>query len=505
MGESLGEYTSPMRLRYKLLLVTEIVLLVAVLALLLPLRASMREQIVTDIQRELATIAANTALYIDADLHQQAVLDGAADSQPRRTLRAQLREAQQVNGLAPQHMYTLARDGGQARLAVTTDQRIAGEPYPASGAPMPPLLRKVFESASVETTDLYADDAGKWMSAYAPIISSAGEVVAVLEVHRSADDYFGRYHEVTMLTLVIGFIALAISSLLGWHVLQRAVLRPMRAIQTGMLALGRQDFVHRVNLATGDEFEELGRTLNQLAKQLNVAKVIQRSFFPEQLPVQAGYRLAAQWVPCDATGGDYCDAFRLDEKRFAVLVADVSGHGLGASLLMSACRSALRALSTAGLSPGQLMARLDALLTGDLTNGRFITMIFGIFEDDGTFTYSNAGHGPTMMLRGGQITALATHRPPLGVQIDLDEDPQSVVALEPGDRVFLASDGLAEAMNAEAAQFGTQRIAETVADASLDCQQVVDRLYEQLLAHCDGPSQTDDVTMLCVDRVRAMV
>jgi serine phosphatase RsbU (regulator of sigma subunit) len=87
-----------------------------------------------------------------------------------------------------------------------------------------------------------------------------------------------------------------------------------------------------VKLATNDELKDLGETLNGISKQLDVARLVQQRFFPRTLPAHPSYRLAAKSVPCDATGGDYYDAFTLEDGRIVVLVADVSGHGLGPSL-----------------------------------------------------------------------------------------------------------------------------------------------------------------------------
>ena len=111
--------------------------------------------------------------------------------------------------------------------------------------------------------------------------------------------------------------------------LQKIVIRPLSEIRDGMLALGRRDFAHRVRLHTNDELEALGDTLNNISKQLDVASMVQQGFFPRHLPTHPKYTIAATSVPCEATGGDYYDAFTLDDGRIAILVADVSGHGLG--------------------------------------------------------------------------------------------------------------------------------------------------------------------------------
>jgi serine phosphatase RsbU (regulator of sigma subunit) len=284
-------------------------------------------------------------------------------------------------------------------------------------------------------------------------------------------------------------------------VLDALVIKPMKKIRAGVTALGRQEFHHRVDLRTGDEFQDLGETLNGISEQLNAAQVIQESFFPKEMPHLTFCRVAGDSIPCDATGGDYFDAFELEDGRLAVLLADVSGHGLGPSLLMATCRSALRAMSRLDLSPAELVRRLNDLLLADLTDGRFITLVYGVLDADGRFTYANAGHGPALVVRGGTTEHLPSHRPPLGIDIDLDDEPQTTVTLAAGDRILFTSDGLSEAMDGTGSYYGLEPIERAAADAAATCDEIVERLKAELLAHCGGPSKSDDVTVVCVDRV----
>ena len=490
--------TRAMRLSTKLLLISELVLLVLAVALLVPVRQQMRNQVIEDMQRELRAIAATAALQIDGDLHVEVARTTDPEHAAFIRLRDQLDEVRLANGLTPDNIYTFYSAGpGQLRFGVMTQDPFIGDPYESR-----PHETQALREGEVTASELYTDEYGQWISAAAPIRSSTGEIVGLLEVNQHADRYFKRYHNVIMVNTIIALVALAISSLLGWYVLNKLIIRPVTEIHGGLQALGRHDFTHRVRVKTRDEFQELGDTLNSLFDQLNVAQSIQNAFFPEQLPMRPGYRIAAASEPCEATGGDYYDAFNIDEQRTAILVADVTGHGLGPSLIMASCRSALHALSSAGLEPGPLLQRLETQLASDLTQGRFITMIFGVLGPDGSFTYANAGHAPAMVVRRDTVQQLDSHRPPLGIQIDLDdEDLQSTVHLEPGDRILFASDGVNEAQDPANQQFGVNRIETIVRDRSLVCQQVVNRLQDDLSLHRAGRPASDDVTILCVDRV----
>ena len=491
----------------KLLIVLALVLLLAVLVILVPLRMQMRNQIVEDLQNQIRSIAQTAVLQIDGDLLRQVRAAGDERGPAFAALKSVLAQVRDVNQLDERHIYTFYRDPRDpqvVRFGVMTHARpFVGDPYP-----LKPEMLPVFEQAQVAQTELYEDEHGQWISAYAPVLDSSGSVVGLLEVDREASAYFARYRDVTRLTAATGLLTLAMGLMLGWLVLNRVVIQPMRAVHDGMQALRRSEFAHRVTLRTGDEFELLGETFNRLARELNAARSVQASFAPRQMPAGAGgWTIAAASEPCDATAGDYVDAFELPGGRIGVVVADVTGHGLAPALLMSACRSALRALAAVEPSPAKVIERLDAMISADLTEGRFITMIFGVLEADGRFTYCNAGHGPALYVsRGGgvRVSSLPPHRPPVGLNWETaDGEGESVLAIEPGERLLLASDGVTEAWSERDEQFGDERLAEMVADATVEADGLVRRVVGAVATHRGGRNQSDDITILCVDRTAA--
>lgn len=489
----------------KLLIVSELVLGVTIVLMLAAVLPQMRNQIIVDIQNRLMAIANTAALQLPGDVVRTIRVPADAETPAFRQLRATLAAIRDVNGLSEEHIYTFyvdPDDASMVRFGVMTHARpFVGDPYP-----LREMMRPVFAEGAGQVTDLYEDANGQWISAYAPIRDSAGEVVALLEVDERADKYFENYHVVRTLTAALGLAVLAVSSLAGWLVVNRLLLRPMRAVQDGMQALSRSEFAHRVALRTGDEFELLGETFNRLAKEMNAARSVQASFAPRDIPSAGGWSIAAASEPCDATAGDYVDAFGLPGGRIAVVVADVTGHGLGPALLMSACRSTLRALAGLDLSPAEVVDRLDAMLRDDLADGRFITLIFGILEPDGRLTYCNAGHGPTLLVRGDgplrRADALPPHRPPVGVgwETPEGEEAETSLWLSPGERLLLASDGVTEAWSEQGEQFGDDRLARLAVDETLAGREVVRRVGQALAHHRGRRPQSDDVTILCVDR-----
>lgn len=489
-------------LALKLLIVTELALLVAIVAMLLPVRWQMHAQAVADLQAELRSVATVAALQVPGD--KLRLVRGAADKTLPEflELRATLTKARDAAGLTQDNLYTLFRDSrGRIRFGVMTHEK----PFVGDELEFHEYMRPAFEQGLPCVSPLYADEFGQWISAYAPIFASDGSLAGVLEANRPAAAYFERYNRVQNITAAIALAALAIASLLGFYVVHRVVLSPMRQVRGGVLALARQDFSHRVSLASRDEFEDLGHLLNDLSRQLNAARAIADGFAPAALPTPPGWKIAAACVPCEATAGDYFDAFTLPNGTTAVLVADVTGHGLGPSLLMSACRSALRALATTGLPPADLLDRLDALLESDLTNGRFITLFYATLAPDGTLTYCNAGHAPALLLSASADTVapLDSHRPPLGIPFftpDPNEPRQTTLHLSPGDRLLLTSDGLPEAHSPTGEQLGTDPMLPILRDRTLTPEALLSALRALAEKHCQGPSKTDDITLLVAQR-----
>ncbi len=501
-----------MRLGTKLLIISELVLLILVVVILLPVRNEMRQQVIGDMQNELRAIAATAALQIDGDTHHRAVTSGDPESTEFQAIRDVLVDVRESNSpqeqpqlaLTAENIYTFYRsESGGLRFGVMTQDPFLGDPYDVL-----PHQAMSLASGMPYASELYTDEYGKWISAVAPIRNSADEIVGLLEINRHAEAYFARYDNVILLTSAIAVVGLVISSLLGYFVLRWLILRPVKQIHDGMEALGRHEFSHRVDINSQDEFQKLADTLNNLFGQLNIARSIQSNFVPKQLPQSDQYHLACRSDPCDATGGDYIDAFKIDEDRLAIIVADVTGHGLGPSLLMASCRSALKALASIGLEPGDLLQRLEEQLINDLHDGRFITMVYGILENDGTFTYANAGHGPAMVVSDQAVKQLGSHRPPLGILFDVPEGEPSPFAqrettinLTSGDRILFTSDGLSEAQDLGDEQFGTSRIAHIAGDSRITPDQVITSLHTAMVSHLNGREVNDDVTMLCVDRM----
>lgn len=249
--------------------------------------------------------------------------------------------------------------------------------------------------------------------------------------------------------------------------------------------------------------EELRRR-SQLDASLNVARDIQRGFMPIKLPEIAGYETATWWFPNEAVGGDYCDVVQLNDGRIALVIADVSGHGLGPSLLMASVRAALRALTLQHSAADVLLELLSRSLLADLQDGRFITMFLAEVDPrTHVVEYANAGHAPAIHFsaRRGRFASLESTGLPLGVLEEATYARAEPIAMEVGDLLILCTDGIVEAMNRDDEQFGQARLEQIVrANADQPVADIVRRVGETVEAHYVGESPADDLTILATRR-----
>jgi len=250
--------------------------------------------------------------------------------------------------------------------------------------------------------------------------------------------------------------------------------------------------------------EQLSRR-QEVEISLNVAREIQQGFMPHQLPRLPGYELASWWFPNEAVGGDYCDVLRLRDGRTAMVIADVSGHGLGPSLLMASVRAGLRALAMEHSAPEVLMALLGRSMAADLSDGRFITVVLAqIDPNEHTVEFANAGHAPALHYSAAsdEFHSLDATGLPLGVVEEPDFPPARAIHLAPGDLLVLCTDGIVEAFNAEDEQFGRHRLKAIIRQHADRCvDDLVREVGLQLEKHYVGDSPSDDLTILAARRL----
>jgi len=243
---------------------------------------------------------------------------------------------------------------------------------------------------------------------------------------------------------------------------------------------------------------ERERQRQRIEQELDIARNIQQALLPHGFRDFPHLTVSGVNFPCHAVGGDYFDVFPMSEDRTAIVIADVSGKGLGAALLTTMLQGALSGM-TLGAEPVSVFNHINAFLCDHAEVGRYATMFFGILGRDGLLEYLNAGHPSPLILRQGAVTDLFTQGSfPIGL---VPEAAYSAAraTLAPGDTLVLFSDGVTEAADANEQLFGVPRLCEVLAgqhDAPLDELQkrVVDAVEN---FSCDA-KQADDITLLLV-------
>jgi serine phosphatase RsbU (regulator of sigma subunit) len=247
---------------------------------------------------------------------------------------------------------------------------------------------------------------------------------------------------------------------------------------------------------------ETRRQMERLEHDMKTARTIQQSLLPASKPSVQGFDVAGWNLPADETGGDFYDWQVSPDGSLVVVLADVTGHGLGPAMLAAVCRAYARA--NLSIQDGLLAAmnRINTALSQDLTPGRFATLVAVVCTPGKPqVELLSAGQGPlfTYLLHEDRIESMGAQGLPLGILPMLNSDPSQFLELRPGDILLLVTDGLYEWENSHGDQFGPQRL-ETVVRGARDLapEGIIDALYKAVLEFSDGTKQQDDLTMVVI-------
>lgn len=237
---------------------------------------------------------------------------------------------------------------------------------------------------------------------------------------------------------------------------------------------------------------------------LDVGRQIQAGFLPKQLPTIPGYEIAAWWEPAEGVGGDYYDVLPLPDGRVGLVIADVSGHGIGPSLLMASVRAMLHVLARTESDPARILSLLSETIRGDFELGRFVTLLFAVLDPvKHELNWVNAGHGPSLLLdrKSGTCKMLETTALPLGFSDDHTFPSAGPLSLAPGDLLLLATDGAIELRDEQGEMFGRRRLEEVfLAHQHEPAGAVCDALKKAIQSVGDQSPPPDDVTLLVLER-----
>ena len=240
--------------------------------------------------------------------------------------------------------------------------------------------------------------------------------------------------------------------------------------------------------------------------ELRTIADIQKSLLPASTPRVPGLEVAVHYQTAKRAGGDYYDFFPLPENRLGILVADASGHGAPAAVLMAIAHSIAHSQREPSTRPASLLTHLNAHLTRRYTRqtGNFMTAFYAVFDPaGGTLTYSSAGHNPPRLLRaadGSRLPLNRAQRLPLGIKPD-EMYAEQVVPLHPGDQVVFFTDGVIEAVNMDGDVFGSSRLDAALAVPQVSAEALIQTVLRELASFTAGTPVADDHTVVVVRRM----
>lgn len=233
--------------------------------------------------------------------------------------------------------------------------------------------------------------------------------------------------------------------------------------------------------------------------ELEQAGEIQMHLLPRETPQIAGFQIACAWQPAKSVSGDYFDVFPVGENRLAVCIADVSGKGMAAALLMANLQASVKAFALEKPSPGVMCARLNAALSNNIAPGRFVTLFYGVLDaKTRMLQYENAGHClPLLVHADASVDFPAAYSGVLGLFSHWTYSDREQ-PLRTGDTLLLLTDGVLEAADENEEEFGYQRLIQSViASRDQGAHGIRERVLADVTAFCAGHFQ-DDASLIVV-------
>ncbi|MDD5598294.1 MAG: SpoIIE family protein phosphatase [Victivallaceae bacterium] len=324
-----------------------------------------------------------------------------------------------------------------------------------------------------------------------------------------------------LLLLAIGHVILF--SFIFWAIaalVEHKVIKGIKRICASLDKITAGDLHARVDVHSSPEFVQLSNGINSTVNalreaideagrryenELKLAAAIQSSALPHAdslKPYPDGIELYAAMTAAREVGGDFYDFFWIDDKHFAFLIADVSEKGIPAALFMMSAKTWIKSLAKSRLEPAAVFTEANRMLCFDNDTGMFVTVFFGILElDSGKLTCINAGHNPPLLRRaGGNYEFLRIEPDFILGTLPEAEYRQTELTLAAGDRLFLYTDGVTEAINAAEEEFGSKRLLAALKQFGSDVPgKLAKHIHEQLEKFSGGCPQYDDITMLILD------
>lgn len=397
------------------------------------------------------------------------------------------------------------------------------------------IAQSMLDKPETATVQFIANDTelyGYVLTAFTPVFDSAGRAVSVLALDLSMDTIKATMRDYLLAVAAGTLLMLGIFLWVFIYFLNRFVIRPIQA-----LSASARDFVAQsseadddptqlnyaaVPVNTRDEIETLSDSLSdmtsglkryminlkavtgekeRISAELNVAREIQASMLPQVFPKVPEYEIRAAMIPAKEVGGDFYDFFSIDSDHLCVVIADVSGKGVPAALFMAIAKALIKQNVLSGKTPAEVFIQTNDQLCEGNGNSLFVTAWMGVLElSTGQFTYVNAGHNPPLYKpASGEFNFLRC--PPGLVLAGMEgiQYKQYTLRFNPGDVLYLYTDGVTEATNAANQLYGDDRLLQIAQQQPVaDLESLLATIQHDLDHFVQEAPQADDITMLAL-------
>lgn len=328
-----------------------------------------------------------------------------------------------------------------------------------------------------------------------------------------------------LITVAVLFLILEVFALFFGIRITEGIVTAVHGLDRGTKRLAAGDLDTVITMPNGDELGDLAASFNEMTKairkgredalanerltrELETARAIQERLLPRQEPQLTGFEVTGASIPSREIGGDYFDFLLQDDGRIGVAIGDVSGKGMPAALLMSNLQASLQGQVIHPSTVAEVVTRVNELLVKSTDPHMFATFFYGLLDTvSGTFTSTNAGHNPPLVLRNsGDVQLLKTGGLLIGM-IGGVTYKQETITLEPGEIVVLYTDGITEAVGPSAeeddpeAMFGEEALVAVIRrNSHLPAVGIKEAILDAVAQHTQGVVQSDDITLVVIRR-----
>jgi len=370
----------------------------------------------------------------------------------------------------------------------------------------------------------YAGRGGRAMNDFSALVRYNNSKVG--EVHIGIpEDKFAEVSDLVTQRLRVAFIALFFwsTTIIGVFAIGSTFIVPIRKLADEIAKISVTGQARELRLSTrnpevsriGEAFNEIMRNLRitqgqltdqtRLRRELQLAQEIQNALLPKEVPKLEGFEIDAAYRAALEVGGDYYDFFEVDENSIGIVVADVSGKGIGSSMVMTMIRTSMRLEARGNKRASFVLEKINEVAMGDIKKGMYVTMFYLILDSKKrSVNFSSAGHNPMVLYRDDTKSVSFLNPGGIAVGIDLG-DPEEFnkrivsekLKLKKGDLLFVYTDGITEAMNEKREQFGETRLNEFIKKYHhLPASEFKIKLNDEISSFTKGYPQTDDITFV---------